>query len=175
MKTLNSSYLNAIAQLAIVKKGRPRRPFIKHKPRLRMNINRKIRRIRVLQTPTSKHHKTFESLTFLKLSRENSKIDRRKPRRNFPTENQAADSDARGKEKQSSDCLHKRSRDKTEAPGAGKRSRRLRNWTVGGEEPEHRGKQRQGLQASIRTTTRDGWRMTAPSSSWLVSGLKFFL
>ena len=84
MNSLNSSYLNAIAQLAIVKKWRPRRRFIKHKPRLRMNINRKIRHIRVLQTPTSKHHKTFEVLTFFKLSRENSKKDLKKTSKKLP-------------------------------------------------------------------------------------------
>lgn len=96
-------------------------------------------------------------------------------RRNSPTENQEADSDAREKETRSSDCLGRRSHDKTEAPEAATRSRRVRNWIVGGEEPEHRGQQRRGSRASIRTRRRDEWRRKAPSSSWLAPDPNFFL
>lgn len=53
------NHLNAIPQLATVEETRPRRRFIKLKPRLRVYVYREIRRVSVLQQRTPKITRRF--------------------------------------------------------------------------------------------------------------------
>lgn len=114
---LYHNYLNAIAQLAIVKKMRPSRGLVEHKPRVGVNMNRKIRRIRILRTPNIQTSQNFRisnlnialnlylDIQIYVYGRENSKRDLGKPQRKSPRENQEAGFDAQEKETRSSDCL----------------------------------------------------------------------